>query len=188
MAYSFLPLLEKECGPLLTLPFQGRYIPPSPSNQQVNPKTLLSPTNQQVSRCISRPLLSLGYKNRHDHVLTVSSPWLSGSHPVAWAAFLVSINSSFFFFFHPNTSPEILFLTRIQRPWHSPTIDWKSPFMATEWGLLMCIHICHVFSEFLVSCFYRWEKYLEIYDYDGGIVDCSLKWYNMFSKVKDEVR
>ena len=59
-------------------------------------KTPLSPNNQQVSRGIIRPLLSLGYKNRHDHMLRVGSPRLPGSHPAALAASLISINSSFF--------------------------------------------------------------------------------------------
>ena len=44
-----------------------------PTNQQVYQKTPLSPTNPQVSRCILRPALSMGCKNRQDHVLRRSS-------------------------------------------------------------------------------------------------------------------
>ena len=67
----------------------------APTNHQVYPKTPLSPTSQQVSRCIIRPLLSLGYKNRHDHAPGVGSPRSSGSCPAMLAAPLISINSSF---------------------------------------------------------------------------------------------
>ena len=60
------PLLGNVHGPLLILPLQGTYTPPT--NQQVFHKTPRCPTNRQVSRCILTPLLSLGCKNRHDHV------------------------------------------------------------------------------------------------------------------------
>ena len=72
------PLLGKLCGPLLAQSLWGPYTPPS---------------KQQVCRCIARALLSLGYKNRHEH--RISSPWLSGSYAAVLAASLISINSSF---------------------------------------------------------------------------------------------
>jgi len=50
------PLLRKVWGSFLTRPLQGLY--KLPTNQQVYHKTPLSPTNQQVSRYILRPLLS----------------------------------------------------------------------------------------------------------------------------------
>ena len=72
----------------------GPYTPPT--NQQVYLKTPLSPVNQQVSWCILRARLSLGYKNRHTHRLRVVSPSSSASCPTVLIAFLFSINSSFF--------------------------------------------------------------------------------------------
>ena len=93
-------LLGKIYDPLLTIPHRGLihtpYTPHThPTNQQVYHETSLSPTNEQVSRCIARPLLSLGYKNIHDNTTRVGSPWLSGSHPAVLAESLISINSSF---------------------------------------------------------------------------------------------
>ena len=58
------------------------------------PKTPLPPKSQQISRCITKPSsLSLGYKNRQDHMLRVSPLWLSGNCPTVIAASLISINS-----------------------------------------------------------------------------------------------
>ena len=87
------PLLGKVCSPLLTLPLESPYAPPT--SQQVYFRTSLSPTNQQVSRCILRLLFSLGHKNRHDYALIVGSPWLLGSRPAVPPASLISINSTF---------------------------------------------------------------------------------------------
>lgn len=53
----------------------GPYTPAA--NQQVHPKTLLSLTNQQVSVCIIRPLLSTWAIKRQDHKLEVAQGWLS---------------------------------------------------------------------------------------------------------------
>ena len=56
----------------------------------------LSPTNQQVNRCMVRPLLaplSLDYKNSHDHAPRVRFPWSAGSRPIVLTDFLTSINS-----------------------------------------------------------------------------------------------
>ena len=70
------PLLGKLCGSFLTCSYRDL----DASNQPASvSKTLLSSTNQQASRCILRPHLSLGYKKRHDLALVVYSPWLSGS-------------------------------------------------------------------------------------------------------------
>ena len=55
----------------------------------------LSPTHQQVSRCILRPLLSLGYKNRHNHTPRVSSPCSAESRPTGLTLSLASINLPF---------------------------------------------------------------------------------------------
>ena len=69
----------------------GPYSPPT--NQQVYLKTPLPhPTNQQVSSGMARPLLSLGYTDRHDHTLEVISPSSSGSCPAALVMSLV-VNS-----------------------------------------------------------------------------------------------
>ena len=67
-AYSFLPLLGKVGGLLLTPPLQGPCKPPT--NQQVYHKTPSFPSQSADQWGILRPLLSLGYKNRHDHVTT----------------------------------------------------------------------------------------------------------------------
>lgn len=72
LAYSFLLLLGKVCGPLFTLPLKGSYIPPN--NQQVYHKTPQFPTNQPVSWCIMKPLFFLSYKNRHDHHSLLALP------------------------------------------------------------------------------------------------------------------
>ena len=94
--------------PTSHLPATGvLYVPPT--NQQVYCKTLLSPINQQVSRCIRRPLLSLGSKKRHDHRPRVDSSWSLCCCPTLPAAPLISTNCSFssphyagkFFFFRP---------------------------------------------------------------------------------------
>ena len=69
----------------------GPYMPPA--NQQVYLKTPLSPTNQQFSRCILRPLFSPGYKNRHKRMLRDSLIIRKCSHCAAVS--LISINSSF---------------------------------------------------------------------------------------------
>ena len=95
LAYSFLPLLGKACGPFLTLPLQGPYL--LPTYRKVYLRTPLSPTHLQVSRCTARSLLSLGYENRHDLTPRVGSPQSSWSRPTVLAASLISIN--FFFFF-----------------------------------------------------------------------------------------
>ena len=63
---------------------------PAPTGDLYTPN---QSAGQQVYRKTS--LLSLGYKNRHDHVLRVDSPWLPESHPAVPAASLISINSSF---------------------------------------------------------------------------------------------
>ena len=72
LAYSPLPLPTKGMWPTPHPTPIGPFSPPS--NQQVYLKTPLSPTNRQVSGCILKPLPSLGYKNRHDHVPGVDSP------------------------------------------------------------------------------------------------------------------
>ena len=70
----------------------------TPTNRQVYPKTPLSPTNKQVSRCIVRPRLSPGYKKQ------------TGSCPLHWQRLSLLTISSFFslpryepgkFFFQP---------------------------------------------------------------------------------------
>ena len=93
LAYSPLPLPTKGMWPTPHPTPLGPFSPPS--NQQVYLKTPLSPTSRQVSGCILKPLPSLGYKNRHDHVPGVDSPWLSGSRSTELAS-LISINTSFF--------------------------------------------------------------------------------------------
>ena len=110
-AYSFLAPTRKGMCPTPHPTSIGPYTPPT--NQQVYHKTPLSPTNQQVSRCIVR-LPSLGYKNRHDQALSISSLRSSGSCPAMPAAPLFSINSSF----HPDMSPEILLPACVHRLQH----------------------------------------------------------------------
>ena len=61
LAYSFLPPTRKGMWPTPHPTPTGSHM--TSTNQQVHCKTPLSPTSQQVSRCILRPLLSLGYKN-----------------------------------------------------------------------------------------------------------------------------
>lgn len=56
-----------------------------PKSQQVYGESPLSLTNQQVSKCIIRSLLSLSYKNRYNHAPGVGSSWLSGIHPAVLA-------------------------------------------------------------------------------------------------------
>ena len=70
----------------------------TPTNQQVYSKTPLFPTNQQVNRCILRPLLSLGYKSKQDQKSGSALPDYQEIHPTALAASLLSINSSLFCF------------------------------------------------------------------------------------------
>ena len=62
-------LLGKVCGPLLTPPHRGLIRPQPTSKYILRP---LSPTNQQVSRCILRHLVSLGYKHRDHHTSSIS--------------------------------------------------------------------------------------------------------------------
>ena len=102
------------------------------TNQQVYLKTPLSPTNKQVSRCIARPLFSLGYKNSHDHLPWVGSPWSSGNRPAELASF-ISINSSFSspcyagkFFSNPRAWNKTIYSCGV----------WGVPFSAHGWVLV----------------------------------------------------
>ena len=52
-------------------PIGALYTPNQPANALQDPSL---PTKQQVSRCILRPLLSLGYQHRLNHKPQVSSP------------------------------------------------------------------------------------------------------------------
>ena len=85
----------------------------SSTNQQIYPKIPLSPTNQQVRRCIIRPLLSLGYKN----TLGVSSPLSSVSCPTIQATLL---SQKLYLSFYPAMSLEISFS------------DWQAWTMTVE--------------------------------------------------------
>ena len=73
----------KQPGLLPPVPTRKAICPPPPltPTDQYMPKlpasickTSFSPTNEQVSRCLLSPRLSLGYKSRHDHVPGVGSP------------------------------------------------------------------------------------------------------------------
>ena len=86
------PLLEKVCGSLLTHPYRT-LIWPQPANKCII-RPHLSPTNQQVSRCIARPLLSLLFLwaiKTQDHALSLI---IRKSADVLTAS-LSSINLSF---------------------------------------------------------------------------------------------
>ena len=91
-SYSFLPPTRKGMWPTLHPPLRC-LICPQPTSKCIV-KAPISPTNQQVSKCTLRPLLSLSYKNIHDHLLRGGSPSSSGSWLTAPAASLI-LNSSF---------------------------------------------------------------------------------------------
>ena len=118
----FLPPTVKGMWPTPHPPsIYGPYKPPT--NQQVYHKTPLPPI-QQINRCNERPLLSLGYKNRRDHMLIVGSPCSSGTRPPAPAAFLFSINYFFSIspcsissFFAPQYESRNSFLTHVHSLW-----------------------------------------------------------------------
>ena len=72
------------------------------------PKTLLSPTNQQVSGYMMRPLLLLVYKNRHDHMLAWALPDYQEVIPMHQQSFYSQALLSF----NPSISLEILLLAQ----------------------------------------------------------------------------
>ena len=124
------PLLGKVCGLCLTPPLQGHYTPLT--NQQVYHKTAFSPTIQQVTRCILRPLLSSWVvKTRQYHMLRVGSPWLSESGPTMQTASLILINSSFSSpgyagkrFFHLCAQTMMCITERALLSWSSYSSGW----------------------------------------------------------------
>ena len=85
-------LLGQVCSPSLTTPPYGLMRPQPPSKCLLRP-VFSQPLNRSAG-VILRPVLSVGYKNSHNHVLGVHGPRLSGSHPAVLAASLI-LNSFF---------------------------------------------------------------------------------------------
>ena len=164
----------------------------SPTNQQVYSKNPLSLTNQQVSRCITIPLLSPGYKNRHDHELTLGSPWLSGSHPTVLTASLASIN-----FLH--------FCLNLENSFHPTCTDrqihddlfWMNLFnlKSPKWGIFPMQHNSRHFVTLRQPLYHTsphlqpWELlpweiatslFCPVVDKSAGATSCP-KWSESFS-------